>query len=297
MISHLLLPLNPSDQLRFGVCSGMLQHILQLFDPVAQGQLFTQICAFSALQARQSSYDDAISLHADIVPLLRRSQCYLTFHYDFYRFIPHMLLDEGALLVLILSKEVFENYRQVYGERWGSRLQFVLAEDPALFFKVRQALQRGYSLFCYVDGGKGVRDSAVEDKSMMEVSLLHATVRVRTGILALCALLKLSVVLLAIREMSTTNRKNLCVLAEYQMGEEAPARQQWVQESIADIYRKFALLLQDHPERWEGWLFAHDDLRPRSDATRWTPSQRYLLVQGQTRKVLVDRERLLFYYK
>lgn len=283
---------DPQDWIDFAFFSANVQHILDVHDLDRQAALYAEAKRFASEQASldmegiRRDTGPSSPLH-DLPPGF-----IVSFHFGYYRLLPARLLSQGLSLAVLVSADVVEQekayYRCLIGDRWGDRLQFLPVEEDGLFFRIKALIDKGYHVFCFVDGGKGTRPmSDNECTGISEVALLSSLIRVRNGYAQMAYVLgcpvyqpyghSLCAVQIQQEEIRTFDPKDY------------DSRASFVQESVSKIFHYFGTQLHKDPMAWEGWFYIHRYMKPRSIHQNWPLKTRYIPFKHHDKAFLLNK--------
>ncbi|PRD51993.1 hypothetical protein [Sphingobacterium gobiense] len=280
-----------TEWMEFAFFSANFQHVMQLYGHPLQLQYFDQTVEFAQQQTRA---DLSTGLAAACSPMLSQAlednAVIVTFHFGFYRTIPVSLLRMGYRVALLVSREVFESqqafYAQVLQPEWFARLLFVLAENPKLFFRVRQLREQGYQVLCYADGGAGVKQGQMGAEKRTQVRLGEAYLPARSGFADMAYLLQVPLCLLMPPAVPPVTDWVLQEL-EIHSPKEYPSRQAYVEKVMHSAYGHLGNAIRQTPHAWECWFYLHRTMQPRSFMEGWPIAERFIpLLHGQQGFVL-----------
>lgn len=205
-------------------------------------------------------------------PYLKAPQFWVSFHFGIYQFLPFRLLMQGASVCLVISRRVVEQFVEYYrkaAEKYqpSGKLCFLEAEDPKLFFKLRQKVHLSFHPFVFADGNSGAIQA--DQLSCASVRLSNAVLDVRQGYLRIAALLKLPVNLLL--EESTENE-----LVSLRAERLADMVLDDKQSLLEDLYHRFWNALEGNLHLWEAWYYLHHQLSLPVDSIDQAPCDRFI---------------------
>ncbi|MGH2624166.1 MAG: hypothetical protein ACRDE7_10910, partial [Sphingobacterium sp.] len=202
----------PEEWNEFVYYSSNVRHVLQQQDI---NEVMDSYQELSNYVVKQSSLDLRTGVNPEEVdrPFCKSLQgmthLFVTFHYGSYRTIPLRLLAQGISVAVLLSSDIFEEYKSYYQSIIGSsakdigcmmhpeskgRMYLLKAEDPQLIFKIKKMKAFGIHLFVYADGGRGVKP-VTQDTKLQTVNFLNSKIQVRAGFLDIAYLLEMPVTL------------------------------------------------------------------------------------------------------
>lgn len=120
------------------------------------------------------------------LPLITGPRIWACFHVGPYALLARALLQQGHGIAILLKDEVFEEqypqYIQQFKRRFGreprsTELYFVRSGGAQSLIKLKQCLEKGFHVLCYIDGQEG----ATEEKGWASVQLHGTPVDVRMG--------------------------------------------------------------------------------------------------------------------
>lgn len=281
------------EWMSFAFFSANVQHVLGQNDLPSQLALYRSYLDYSAVQARLDlSAGWAGACSPTVRQCLEQGAMVVSFHFGQYRLIPLSLLALGYRVCLLVSREVFTaqvaHYRAAVCADWFERLVFLVAEDPRLFFKVRQYRQAGYTVLCYADGGAGAVIPGRRPAATSKVNLGHTAIAARSGFAAMAFLLGSPICILLGPVAPPDSGWILEELAVYRP-QAYRLRADYVQQAVSGIYRQLFLALIRYPECWECWADLHSLMPVQPQHTDWPPQDRYILFEKQDEGFLLDK--------
>lgn len=232
-------------------------------DLVAGLQFFEKFESFAHHRSR--AHPDAIEqcAGADALALstfMDVPHFWVSFHYGVYQFLPFRLIQQGISVCLIISRKVAPKFITYYTralERYhpSGRLCFLMAEDPRLFFQLRQKVHEQFHPFVFADGNYGAWPA--QQGNLMPVPLLGATLSVRYGYLRIAALLGLPVHLLL---DESHDPQMLSPIRSSPLGE---LRGNNIRCILEKLYLDFSHSLWQSPYLWEAWYYLHEQAVPQ----------------------------------
>ncbi len=284
------------DWMEFVFFAANVQHLLGINNFNTQQQLYLQACNYAIKQA--NTIGDKFRFEKKWMRLFPKEEpgFILTFHFGQYRGIPAFLLQQGYKLCIPVSKEVIaqqeQYYAEIMGEDWGSKLLFLEAEDPHLFFKIRHQMAQGFHVLCYLDGG--VSAVADEERKLVKIPFLNGTISVQQGIIKMASLLKIKISVLIADPCSDNGVVvirclDFCDTSWYMYSKD------FAEYYLRQIYLDFEDVLLLEPQAWEPWLYLHRNMRPDSEQGRWNGSSRLIPFKHNGSYLLLDKFTYLSY--
>jgi hypothetical protein len=292
--------LTPESSREFAYFSANLQHICGL--PLGAAHLhhyhrlkqyFTEQAAIDLRSGLTAGTTNQPFKHAiDQGPSL-----FVSFLYGSYRTLPLKILAQGRSICVLLSQDVHDVYAdyyrklldipRVHGESRAC-LYLLKAEDPTLFFKLREMVANDISISVYADGAKGTL-SLPSERGLQKVRLLNATIPVRTGYLDFSYLLGIaSYVVIVLASDPAKAKEGESAVFCYKI----PARKnrkEFVADSSVEIYRSFGKILDGRPFLWEALLYLHRSSVPVSESFDQQADDRIIPFLWQQERYILDR--------
>lgn len=281
------------DWMEFAFFSANVQHVFPNLDLFRQLDLYHKANCFVE---KQSTIDFTRGLASGVEPALRDAlqspTLIVTFHYGYYRMLPVSLLQLGYKLCVLVSRDTLDMQRSYYEKslkaEWLQHLQFLVAEDPKLFFKIRRYMDIGYAVLCYADGGAGVKNHPdPHNLKMQEVQLGTAMLQSRAGFADIAYLLQRDMLLLL---APTALEEPWCLkIAERYCPKTYASRKNFVSQVLQGIYTQLDMKLKARPEAWESWHYLHRCMPPKSSFSTWPVEQRFIPFCYQEKTFILDR--------
>lgn len=264
----------------FAFFSANVQHILGVAEPRVQLELYRQTKVFAEQQAALDLHDSMADVTLDVSGLESQEPIFVVaHHYGYYRLLPLLLLAYSRRICIIVSEGVLAEQRRYYAEvmqdQWADKLLFVTAEDPHLFFKLRQLTQKGYDILCYLDGGAGAKTAIRNEDRYVPVAVLHGLVSARRGFIDMAYLLGRRIALLGPMVGPLSGKYRLDLLPKLDP-QHYDTRFNFAMNVLNSVYHWLGERLEIYPQYWEGWLYIHRDMRPESWEDPWPDQQRYI---------------------
>lgn len=284
------------DWLEFVFFAANVQHLLGINRFHTQQQLYHEVCNYAAKQAAVIA--DKFRFESVMMGRLSTEKpgFILTFHFGQYRAIPAFLIQQGYKLCIPVSRKVIaqqqQHYSNVMGEGCDSKLQFLEAEDPHLFFKIRQQMGLGFHVLCYLDGGASAATD--EQRKLVKIPFLNGTISVQQGIIRMAHLLKTKIYVL-IADPSSTDDVLLIRQIDYCDTSWYKYRKDFAAYYLRQIYWDFEDVVLQEPQAWEPWLYLHQTMKPASEQDKWTGRSRLIPFQNRGRYLLLDKFTYLSY--
>jgi hypothetical protein len=287
--------LTGNDSSAFAFFSANVQHVLGISSVDEQVDLFEQAKNFADIQA----YTD------HIIPLTNFSIAeqwltlapgiITTFHFGHYRLLPLMLVLSDISLCVLVSQTVKEEqeayYTTILGKERSTRVSFVTAEDPKLFFQIKSYLNKGYHILCYADGGKGLGKIQMQSHAM-QVDFLHSRLWIRTGFAHMAYLADVPIYACWDR-INNIDKKDFKPTIYRPLSKES--RKYFVKECIHSLYTDFSHDVSSHPIAWENLLYLHHNIVPVPAETNVMLQTRYLPFKQDNYFFVLDRLTFLSY--
>lgn len=276
--------------------SANVQHLLGIHQLDIQQNLHRAAINFSR---RQAETDVTKFQFKDETYWLspERAQFILSFHFGYYRAVPAFLVQRGYKLCIPVAKEVMsqqsQHYAALLGDRWQKQVVFLEAEDPYLFFKLRQQMDLGYHIFCYLDGGVSAAKEAQRSK-LKKIPFLNGQISVHYGLLDMVHLLGKKLTVL-IAEMPLENENITIRTLDHCDVNWYPNRKHFTEYYSRIIYEDFEEILLEYPEAWEPWLYLHKTMSPSSDEATWSVANRIISFSMKEKQLLFDKLTYLSY--
>ncbi|MDR3011501.1 MAG: hypothetical protein LBV59_26515 [Sphingobacterium sp.] len=276
--------------------SANVQHLLGIHQLDIQQNLHRAAINFSRRQAETDTTKFQFQDETNWI-LTERAQFILSFHFGYYRAVPAFLVQRGYKLCIPMAKDVMlqqsQHYATLLGDRWQKQVVFLEAEDPYLFFKLRQRMDLGYHVFCYLDGGV----SAAKDfraQKLSEIPFLNGSIKIKHGILLMAFLLQKNITVLIAKIAAENEPIVICALSHWYKNW-FPSARQFADYFIRIIYQDFEGVLLEYPEAWEAWLYLHKTMSPKSDIATWLPTNRIISFNMKEKQLLLDKFTYLSY--
>lgn len=276
--------------------SANVQHLLGIHQLDIQQNLHRATINFSRRQAETDTTKFQFQDETNWI-LPERAQFILSFHFGYYRAVPAFLLQRGYKLCIPMAKDVMlqqsQHYATLLGDRWQKQVVFLEAEDPYLFFKLRQQMDLGYHVFCYLDGGV----SAAKDfqaQKLNEIPFLNGSIKIKHGILHMAFLLQKNITVLIAKIAAENEPIVICALSHWYKNW-FPSAGQFADYFSRIIYQDFEGVLLEYPEAWEAWLYLHKTMSPKSDGATWPPTNRIISFNMKEKQLLLDKFTYLSY--
>lgn len=287
--------LSGNDSAAFAFFSANVQHVLGISAFEQQVDLFHKANSFADQQAR------------DVRPLLLAELPFnaewqmltpgiiATFHFGHYRLLPLLLALSHIPICIMVSQTVKEKqqayYQTILGKERCANVDFIVAEDPRLFFQIKSYLEKGYHILCYVDGGKGLGKTELQTHAM-SMDFLHCTLWIRTGFAHIAYLT--AVPIYAAWEYMDSNSNG-----EFKPTIYRPlandSRTKFVRQCVNELYADFARSLRSRPFAWENLFYLQDSIRLSADKIYLTNTDRYVPFRQEDHYFILDKLRYLFY--
>ena len=297
--------LTPEEWNEFVYYSSNVRHVLQQQDISlvidSYQELRNYVVKQSTLDLR-AGVDPAEADSSFCESFQGTTQLFVTFHYGSYRTIPLRLLAQGISVAVLLSAEIFEEYKAYYQSILGSsakdigclmhatsrgRMYLLKAEDPQLIFKIKKMKTFGIHLFVYADGGRGLNPVAQQAK-LQTVTFLNAKLQVRAGFLDIAYLLEMPVRFVLEQSEKLNEPTEILCLSCYKR-DLFRSRLEFVQSTIQDIYERFAKELLRKSFMWEAWFYIHVHSIPHSDVLTWGKAERLFPIFLGDNAGMIDR--------
>jgi len=284
------------DWMEFVFFAANVQHLLGINSFNIQEQLYLQTCNYAVKQADVIGNKFRFQGHKMELLSMAEPGFILSFHFGQYRAIPAFLIQQGYKLCIPVSREVIAKQEQYYselmGEGWGSKLLFLEAEDPHLFFKIRRQMGLGFHVLCYLDGA--VSAVADEQRKLVKIPFLNGTISVQQGIIKMAYLLKTKISVL-IADPHSDNGVVAIRCLDFCDTNWYMYHQDFAEYYLMQIYLNFEDVLLQDPQAWEPWLYLHRTMRPDSEQDQWNSRSRLILFKNNGRYLLFDKFAYLSY--
>lgn len=276
--------------------SANVQHLLGIHQLDIQQNLHRAAINFSRRQAET----DATKFQFEsktywISP--ERAQFILSFHFGYYRAVPAFLVQRGYKLCIPVAKEVMlqqsQHYAALLGDRWQKQVILLEAEDPYLFFKLRQQMDLGYHIFCYLDGGVSAAKDFQTPK-LSEIPFLNGSIKIKHGILHMAFLLQKNITVLIAKVAAENEPIVICELSHW-FENWFPSAMQFTDYVSRIIYEDFEEALLEYPEAWEAWFYLHKTMLPSSNEANWSATNRIISFCDKEKQLLFDKFTYLSY--
>lgn len=277
--------------------SANVQHLLGIHQLDIQQNLHRAAINFSRRQAET----DATKFQFEgktywISP--ERAQFILSFHFGYYRAVPAFLVQRGYKLCIPVAKEVMlqqsQHYAALLGDRWQKQVVFLDAEDPYLFFKLRQQMDLGFHIFCYLDGGVSTAKD-LQAQKLSEIPFLNGSIKIKHGILHMAFLLQKNITVLITKISAENEPIVICELSHW-FENWFPNGRQFTDYFSRIIYEDFEEALLEYPEAWEAWFYLHKIMSPSSDVATWpAKTSRIISFSIKEKQLLFDKFTYLSY--
>lgn len=207
----------------------------------------------------------------------------LGFHFGEFRKLPVQLMAAGIPICMLIARSVYDQHVRVFSFLMNNKrkghITFVEAEDPNLFYKLKQFRNRGYWIRAYLDGAKGVHASAsLKDNKVTDVSFGSTRLKIRTGITDIAYLLKIPV-------FTMMEGDNLPLISRTT---DFVSRKMFSENTIRQSMGLLASRIKSQPANWECWCYLHEDLLNKSSIDDKGTEPRYLLIEKQSLNFLLD---------
>lgn len=291
--------LSPSQWREFAYFSANIQHILAIpfGEPHLKGYLeLREYIAKQAILDLRNGLSEGTTNEIFKEAINNGASMFISFHYASYRTLPLKILAEGKSVCVLLSEDVYEVYSDYYkallatGDSRGTfpKLHLQRAEDPKIFFKLRQMVANGVHIFVYGDGTKGALTSPAP-QGHQQIKLLNALVSVRSGYLDFAYLLGTPAYLLLDRtknpaQATQSDSDLFCYKLQTQRN-----RREFVKKMLTEIYVCFGHVLKDDPYCWESFLYLHRHTIPKSPSFDWQRQNRIVPFTWQQKRHVLDR--------
>jgi lauroyl/myristoyl acyltransferase len=195
-----------------------------------------------------------------------------TFHMGSSRLINHYLVKNKVNLTLVLSdfsmkanggwfNKMYEGYKKLAGFQ-EDRISIISVDEPNAVRKMLAELKNGKKLLIYIDGNSGSGNKNIQNENSCEIDFLEESIYARSGVAYLSYLAQVPIV------EAVSYRKNWedIVLKFNKISEPNRNidRETYFKTTTQGIYERFAEVLQQHPEQWEGWLNLHEVINPKA---------------------------------
>lgn len=117
----------------------------------------------------------------------RRARIWASFHIGPYVLLSRALIQQGMGVAILLKDEVYEEQHEVYinsfRQYFGhdpspNELRFIRTDNSNSLIKLKQALQEGLHVICFIDGKEG----GYSANSKVDVQVYNSTFQARLGI-------------------------------------------------------------------------------------------------------------------
>lgn len=283
----------------FAYFSANLEHILGLRFGKAHLRGYLQLTEYTTKQAFLDLRDGLpIATRSDTIKeaIHGKPAMFVSFHYGSYRTLPLRLLQEGRSVCVLLSQDVYDVYKEYYknllplsgAPERAARLHLLRAEEPSVFFKLREMVAKGTHVFVYADGSNGTFSQPTKER-LKRITLLNASISVRSGYLDFAYLLGLPVHLLLDRSEDPLKIGQLeAALFCYKL-HSADNRREFVERALWEIYHQFGRILNNRPYLWEALLYLHRHYLPQSSVLDWDRRYRILPFSDEEQRGGLDR--------
>lgn len=260
---------NPSiakdDMPHFAFFSANLHKLLPHL-PYSQHQLlFSQATYYDTLEAddeRNMSHISAALEPKAFLESLNQPGFIATYHFGPYRWLSMWLMKKRIPFSLLIAEEVYqaqhERYREIYRQVTGNAvedgLDFLIAEDPGVFYKMREKLKQGHFLLVYIDGNSG-SGKLWQNKHSDTVLFSEAKLQVRTGFAHAAFLYDVPIypVIAAFNSESLPYLNTLPAINRMEQSNRA----YFVKQVMQLLYGNLAGQLREQPAQWEGMHYIH----------------------------------------
>lgn len=285
------------DWRNFVFFSANVQHLLGIHQLDIQQNLHRETINFSSQQAEMDPAKFQFDYNIFWLSPPERPQVILSFHFGYYRAVPALLVQRGYKLCIPVAKEVMlqqsQHYAAMLGDRWQKQVVFLDAEDPYLFFKLRQQMDLGYHIFCYLDGGVSA-EKDFQAQKLSEIPFLNGSIKIKHGILHMAFLLQKNITVLIAKIAAENEPIVICTLSHW-FKNWFPSARQFADYFSRIIYRDFEEVLLEYPEAWEAWLYLHKSMSPSSDEATWSATNRIISFRMKEKQLLFDKFTYLSY--
>lgn len=230
-----------------------------------------------------SLYNLPFALDGEWEKVLEVPSLILGFHFGEFRKLPVQLMAAGIPICMLIARSVYEQHVQVFSFLMNNKrkghITFVEAEDPNLFYKLKQFRSRGYWIWAYLDGAKGVHAStSLKDNKVTDVSFGSTWLKIRTGITDIAYLLKIPV-------FTMIDGDSLPLISR---AADFVSRKMFSENTINQSMGLLASRIKSQPANWECWCYLHEDLLNKSSLDGVGSEPRYLLIEKQGLNFLMD---------
>ena len=186
-----------------------------------------------------------------------------TFHLGSYRLINLFLIREKIPFTLVMGEAVIEkegkHFRSIYQQLTGGReqpdLPLINAEAASSGIQMLRELKKGRTLVIYIDGNTGAGKATLDNENGCVIDFLQQQVMARKGIAFLAHAARVPLLTVACYRKAWDDIRLRFFDPLYPNAN--AARDVYAQEATQYIFDQVALLIAEHPEQWEGWLYLH----------------------------------------
>lgn len=241
----------------------------------------------SALDQRkidlQQTYRNSVTPMATWGNLAIRPAVILSFHYGQYRTLPVRIMAAGFPICMLIADALFDKHREEYDFLMDSQeaghVVFLRAEDPQVYFKLKKYRDKGYWIWAFLDGAKGMVGSEdLKVSKFKTIRLGQASLRIRKGIADMAYLLQMPVCMIldGIKDrlyFQPTLYRDRCSFSN---------------DVLEQCYRQLAIAVEQDPVKWECWYYLHEDLLEKREIEGKAIYPRYLPVVNDKQPALLD---------
>lgn len=185
---------------------------------------------------------------------------YVSFHISSYRLALLSLLFKVKEITLIASKEVidtqFREISDIHQQVTGYPITIIDANDVNSLYQMKEHLNRGRSLFVYLDGNTGADGMSAVNKNLLEVAFLSSSILVRKGVPLIAYLCGVGITPIMCRRSHETQVPYV-VVSESLHPIQGERRDEYISRVLIFLYSRLSDTLVEDPSIWEGWLYLY----------------------------------------
>ncbi|WGD35642.1 hypothetical protein [Olleya sp. YS] len=192
----------------------------------------------------------------------KEGHIFVTYHTGSYRLFIQKLNQENIPFCLVTEgnyiKEQGSETHKLFKELNNNTrdLEILPAENPRLIFELIKRLKQGKSIVFYIDGNKGATDKNLnENKNLLKINFLNNHIYARQGIAFLSYLSKAPLATAITKRDQDLNNYISIKPVNTKSLIEKNTRNDFINIVTKKLYSELEVLLNKHPEQWEGWFY------------------------------------------
>ncbi|MDD4375003.1 MAG: hypothetical protein PHG67_13915 [Bacteroidales bacterium] len=218
-----------------------------------------------------------------------------TYHTGSYRLIIPFLLKEKIKFVLVTDEKFIHDQGKGIHELQktllkslnatdSKPLEIISAQDVLLLMKLRDKIEKGYSVVFYIDGNTGLFKYNINENKLLKIPFLADYIYVRKGIAFLSYLTKTRIIsFLSERQTDLSNTIHIePVECDFSMN-----RNDFIKVTTSKLYSALENFLKEMPTQWEGWKYLNEFNQEKTDE----PIKNRILVKDLIGQKLIYNER------